>query len=254
DHGQGADAGAVGTAHEALRPMGVSPERLKFTWPDMVNPPVSGPAGGSRSQVMTGNAIRVACENMLAGLGQPDGGFMDYDQAKAAGKPLRYDGTFSVPGVPLNEKGQGRPFMVYMYGVCMAELTVETATGKVTVDKITMMADIGKVNNKLVTDGQLWGGITQALGLALSEDFEDIEKHASLIGGGFPFIKDVPDNIELNYFETPREYGPFGAAGVGELPLVVPHQAIINGIYQACGARVTRIPATPERVLEAMPR
>ncbi len=252
DHGQGADAGAVGTAHEALRPMNVAPERLKFTWPDMVNPPVSGPAGGSRSQVMTGGAIRVACDNMLEGLKKPGGGYMNYEEAKAAGRPVHYDGTFSVPGVPLNEKGQGQPFMVYMYGCGLAEVTVEVATGKTTVDKFTLTADIGKVNNRLVTDGQLWGGITQALGLALSEDFEDIEKHTSLIGGGLPFIKDVPDNIELIYFENPREFGPFGAAGVGELPLVVPHQAILNAIYNACGARVTRIPATPERVLEAL--
>ncbi len=252
DHGQGADAGAVGTAHETLLPMKVAPERLKFTWPDMVNPPVSGPAGGSRSQVMTGGAIRVACENMLAGLKKGDGSYMNYAEAKAAGKPLRYDGTFSVPGVPLNEKGQGKPFMVYMYGTCMAEVTVEISTGKTQVDKLTMMADIGKVNNRLVTDGQLWGGLTQALGLALSEDFEDIEKHTSLIAGGLPYIKDVPDEMELHYFETPREFGPHGAAGVGELPLVVPHPAILNAIYHACGARVTHIPARPEKVLEAL--
>ena len=252
DHGQGADAGAVGTAHEALRPMKVAPERLKFTWPDMINSPVSGPAGGSRSQVMTGGAIKVACENMLAGLRKADGSFMNYAEATAAGKPVRYDGTFSVPGVPLNEKGQGKPFMVYMYGVCMAEVTVEMPTGKTKVDKITFMCDCGKINNRLVVDGQMYGGIAQAIGLALTEDFEDIEKHATMLGAGIPFIKDIPDNIELHYFEHEREFGPFGAAGVGEIPLCVPHPAILNGIYNACGARVTRIPALPERVLEAL--
>ncbi len=253
DHGQGADAGAVGTAHETLLPMKIAPERLKFTWPDMVNPPVSGPAGGSRSQVMTGGAIKAACEAMLAGLKKPDGGYYStYAEAKAAGKETHYDGTFSVPGVPNNEKGLGKPFMVYMYGVCMAEVTVETATGKTKVDKITFMADVGKINNRLVVDGQLYGGIAQAIGLALTEDFEDIEKHATMIGAGFPFIKDIPDNIELHYFEHPREYGPHGAAGCGEIPLCVPHPAILNAIYNACGARVTRIPARPELVLEAL--
>ena len=252
DHGQGADMGAVGTAHETLLPMKVAPERLKFTWPDMANGPVSGPAGGSRSQVMTGGAIKNACEKMLEGLRKSDGTYMNYAEAKAAGKPTRYDGTHSVPGVPLNEHGQGKPFMVYMYGACMAEITVEMSTGKVKVDKMTMMADIGKVNNKLVTDGQLWGGIAQAIGLALTEDFEDIEKHTSLIGGGFPFIKDIPDDIELHYFEHHREFGPHGAAGVGEIPLVVPHPAILNAIHNATGAWITRIPALPERVLEAI--
>ena len=251
DHGQGADIGGVGTAHRGLAPMGVAPERLKFTWADTRNP-VSGPAGGSRSQVMTGGAIRVACENMLAGLKKPDGGYFNYTEAVAAGKPVKYDGTFSVPGVPLNEKGQGSPFMVYMYGVCLAEVTVELATGKTTVDKIVFNVDIGKLNNRLTVDGQLWGGIAQAIGLALSEDFEDIDKHKTMIGGGFPYIRDIPDNIELVYFENPREFGPFGAAGVGEIPLCLPHPAIVNAIRNATGVLVKRIPATPARVLEAL--
>jgi aldehyde oxidoreductase len=231
--------------------MGVAPERLKFTWADTRNP-VSGPAGGSRSQVMTGGAIRVACEAMLAGLKKPEGGYYTYDEAVAKGVPLAYDGTFSVPGAACDDKGQGSPFMVYMYAVCLAEVTVELATGKTQVDKITFAVDIGKLNNRLIVDGQLWGGIAQAIGLALSEDFEDIDKHKTLIGGGFPYIKDIPDDIELIYFENPREYGPFGAAGVGEIPLCVPHPAVLNAIYNATGARVKRIPATPERVLEAI--
>ena len=252
DHGQGADAGAIGTAHEALRPMKVAPEKLRFTWPDTEKTPNSGPAGGSRSQVMTGNAIRVACEELLKAARKPDGSFMNYEEMKAAGKPTRYDGTFSVPGVPCDEKGLGKPFMVYMYGVFMAEVTVEIATGKVAVDKMTLMADIGKINNKAVVDGQLYGGLVQSLGYALTEDFEDIEKHATMAGAGIPYIKDVPDAIELHYFEHPREFGPFGAAGVGELPLTGANPAILNAIYHACGARVTRIPARPEVVLEAL--
>ncbi|MDR1657282.1 MAG: molybdopterin-dependent oxidoreductase [Deltaproteobacteria bacterium] len=251
DHGQGADMGAIGTAHRALTPMKVAPERLKFTWADTRNP-VSGPAGGSRSQVMTGGAIRVACENMLSGLKKNDGTYLTYDEAVAAGKPTKYDGTFSVPGEAVNELGQGKPFMVYMYGVCLAEVTVELATGKTTADNIVFAVDIGKINNRLIVDGQLWGGVAQAIGLALSEDFEDIEKHKTMVGGGFPYSKDIPDNIELLYFEHPREFGPFGAGGVGEIPLCVPHPAILNAIYNATGARVKRIPALPARVLEAI--
>jgi len=178
---------------------------------------------------------------------------MNYAEAVSAGKPLKYIGQYTVPGVPCDEKGQGRPFVVYMYGVFLAEVSVNTETGKVAVDKMTLMADIGKVNNRLVTDGQLYGGIAQGIGLALSEDFEDIEKHSSLVGGGFPYIKDIPDNIEIVYFENyPREFGPFGAAGVGELPLSSPHAAIGNAIYHACGVRVHRLPATPEKILAGL--
>ena len=250
DHGQGADMGMVGTAHEALRPLGITPDRIRFTWPDTSSTPNSGPSGGSRQQVMTGNAIRVACSEMLASLKKPDGKYMDYSEAVAAGKPLKYVGKFSVPGVACDEKGQGRPFVVYMYGVFMAEVSVNTETGKVEVDKMTLMADIGKVNNRLVTDGQIYGGMAQGIGLALLEDFEDIKKHSNLVGAGFPFAKDITDNMEIVYFENyPREFGPFGAAGVGELPLSSPHAAIGNAIYNACGVRVHRLPALPERIL-----
>ena len=96
------------------------------------------------------------------------------------------------------------------------------------------------------------GGIAQGVGLALSEDYEDIKKHSTMAGAGIPYIKDIPDNIELIYVETPRPDGPFGASGTGEIPLCGPHPAIINAIYNACGARVTHLPAYPEKVLAAM--
>ena len=139
-----------------------------------------------------------------------------------------------------------------MYGVFMSEVTVDTETGKTEVDRVTLMCDCGKINNRLVVDGQNYGGIAQGIGLALTEDFEDIEKHSTMPGAGFPYIKDIPDDIELIYFEEHREDGPHGAAGIGELPLTSPHASIINAIYNACGARITRLPALPEKVLAAL--
>ena len=90
------------------------------------------------------------------------------------------------------------------------------------------------------------------IGLALTEDFEDLEKHTSLLKCGLPYVKDIPDDIEIIYTVTKRPNGPYGAAGVGEAPLTAPHPAILNAIYNACGARVTRVPAKPEVILEAL--
>ena len=254
DHGQGADIGAVGTAHEALRPMGIPPEKIRFSWPDTSKQPPAGPAGGSRSQVLVGGAIRTACEALLATAKKPDGTFMTQAAMVAAGKPTRFDGVYTVPGVPCSaETGLGRPFMVYMYTIYMAEVTVETASGKVTVDHLTCLADIGKINNKLATDGQIYGCMLQGIGYALSEDYEDIKKHSTLAGAGFPFIESVPDDLEIIYFQdNPRKFGPFGAAGTGEGPMASPHASILNAIRNACGARVTSLPARPEKVLAAM--
>jgi aldehyde oxidoreductase len=117
---------------------------------------------------------------------------------------------------------------------------------------MTLVADIGKIANKLAVDGQMYGGIAQGIGLALSEDFEDIQKHSSMAGAGFPYTKQIPDDMELIYVESARPEGPFGASGVGELPLTCPHAAVINGIYHACGVRIRHLPALPEKILAGL--
>lgn len=255
DHGQGADAGALGTAHEALRPLGLHPDQIFLELNDTAKAPDGGAAGGSRSQVVTGNAIVVACENLLNAIRKPDGSYLTYDEVIAQGLPTRYSGRWtSVAQIGDPDTGQGIPIENYMYGVFMAEVTVETKTGKVDVDKLTMVADVGKINNKLVVDGQIYGGLAQGVGFALSEDFEDLHKHTNMVKCGLPFAEDIPDDIEIIYHETPRKTGPFGASGVGELPNTAPHAAIINAVYQACGARVRDLPAYPSKVLAAMPK
>ncbi len=251
DHGQGADMGTLATAHEALHPMGIAPDKIKLILNDTSICPNGGPAGGSRSQVVVGQAIKAACDMLLGSMKKADG-YRDYDAMVAEKIPTKYRGKWTAPASACDENGQGKPFVCYMYGVFMAEMAVDTATGVATVEKMTLVADIGKIANKLVVDGQMYGGLAQGIGLALSEDYEDIKKHSTLLGAGFPYTKQIPDNMELIYVECDRPDGPFGASGVGELPLTCPHAAIINGIYNACGVRITRLPALPEKVLAGL--
>jgi len=252
DHGQGADAGLLGTAHTALLPLGLTPDKVRLVMNDTSLAPNSGPAGGSRSQVMAGQATRVAGEELVAAMRKPDGSFRTYDEMVAEKKPLRVEGKWTAPASNCDENGQGNPFCCYMYGVFMAEVAVEVATGKTQVEKMTLVADVGKVNNRLVVDGQMYGGMAQGIGLALTEDYEDLKKHSTMVGAGFPYIKQIPDDMEVIYVETPRPDGPFGASGVGELPLSCPHAAVINAIHNACGVRITKLPALPEKVLAGL--
>ena len=252
DHGQGADMGCLATAHEALRPTGIKPEAIKLVLNDTAIAPDGGPAGGSRSQVLVGNAIKTGCDLLVQAMQKSDGTYRTYSEMVADGIPVKYVGKWAAPCTACDENGQGNPFPTYMYGVFLAEVEVDTKTGKTVVAKMTLAADIGKIANKLVTDGQIYGGLAQGIGLALTEDFEDLKKHTTMIGCGLPFIKDVPDALEIMYLETPRELGPHGASGVGELPLTSPHVAIINAIYNACGVRITHLPALPEKVLAGL--
>ena len=167
--------------------------------------PNSGPSGGSRSQVMTGNAIKNGCEKLLEAMRKPDGTFRTYDEMVAEKLPLKYAGKWTASmNTNCDANGQGNPFAIYMYGVFLAEVTVDTKTGKTTVEGFTAMADIGKINNKLVVDGQMYGGIAQGIGLALTEDFEDIEKHTTLAACGIPYAKDIPDDIRHHLLSRPR--------------------------------------------------
>lgn len=252
DHGQGADIGAQTTAHEALLPAGFKPEAVKVVLNDTEFCPNGGPAGGSRSQVVIGRAIKAACELLLGGMRKGDGTYRTYQEMVDEKIATKYNGKWSAPCTDCDTNGQGNPFAVYMYGLFLAEVAVEVATGKTTVEKMTMVADVGKIVNKLAVDGQIYGGVAQAIGLALSEDFEDIKKHSTMMGAGFPYIKQIPDEMDIIYHESPRPEGPFGAGGVGELPLTCPHAAVINGIYNACGVRITRLPALPEKVLAGL--
>ena len=256
DHGQGADMGVLMSAHETLRQAGIKPEQIKLVMNDTKYTPNSGPAGGSRSQVMSGNACRLAAENLVAAMKKEDGTYRTYDEMKAEGIETKVLGNWVCDYCathPVDQAtSQGEPFATYMYTLVLPEVCVDTQTGKVTVEKFTCVADVGTIMNKLLVDGNFYGGLAQGIGLALTEDFDDLTKHTSLKGCGIPYPKDIPDDIELHYLETPRPNGPYGAAGCGEAPLDAPHPAILNAIYNATGARITRIPALPEVVLAAL--
>jgi aldehyde oxidoreductase len=254
DHGQGADLGTLTMAHETLRQAGITPEQIKLVMNDTALTPNSGPAGGSRSNTVTGNAIRVGAEMLINAMRKPDGTYRTYDEMVAEKIPLKYEGKWVTSACVAcdMETAQGSPFSVYMYEIFLPEVSVEIETGKVKVEKFTTVADVGKITDATTVYGQICGGLAQGIGLALYEDFEDLKKHTSLLRCGFPTARDITDDIEIHYVETPRPLGPYGSAGVGEAPLTAPHPAILNAIFNATGARVTKVPALPEVVKEAL--
>jgi putative selenate reductase molybdopterin-binding subunit len=136
-----------------------------------------------------------------------------------------------------------------------AEVTVDTETGLVVVDKLVMAVDSGIIVNPVTASGQIEGGMTQALGYAVSEEMVYDEK-------GVLREKDFRDyhifaahempELETIFVETFEPTHPFGVKAVAEIPMNGVAPAVGNAIMQACGADLSKNPATPERVWEAL--
>ncbi len=158
--------------------------------------------------------------------------------------------TYDPPTLPLDAKGQGKPYAVYGYGAQIAELEVDMRLGTVKLVKVTAAHDVGKAINPLMVEGQIEGGIAQGIGMALMEEYipgRTENLHDYLI----PTIGDVPE-IESILIEVADPEGPSGAKGLGEHVLIPTAPAIINAIRHAAGVLITTIPATPTRVLAAI--
>ncbi len=158
--------------------------------------------------------------------------------------------TYDPPTLPLDAKGQGKPYAQYGWGAQMVELEVDIKLGTVRLIKITAAHDVGKAINPLMVEGQIEGGIAQGIGMALMEEYipgRTENLHDYLI----PTFGDVPP-IESILIEIPDPEGPFGAKGLGEHVVIPTAPAILNAIRHATGVLVTKIPATPSRIRAAI--
>ncbi|KXK15828.1 MAG: putative xanthine dehydrogenase [Chloroflexi bacterium OLB14] len=136
-----------------------------------------------------------------------------------------------------------------------AEVTVDTETGQVVVDKLVMAVDSGVIVNPLTASGQIEGGMAQALGYAVCEEMRYDEK-----GNAYErdldryriFRADEMPELETIFVETFEPSHPFGVKAVAEIPMDGVAPAVGNAILDAIGVNVDEIPTTPERIWQAM--
>ena len=256
DMGQGGDIGTLTHTVKALTPLGIKAEQVRLVMNDSKICPDTGLAAASRSHYMAGNATLDAAKQLMEAMKKPDGTYRTHAEMVAENIPTKYIGHYDQfniglpPGLHPNT-GHGEKNPTYMYGVNVALVEVDVKTGKVKVLKFTWAGDVGTIGNKLAVDGQGYGGISHSIGFALSEDYDAKDKHGNMVGCGVPTIDMIPDDLNLIYQETPRPAGPHGSCGCSEVFQSSNHMAVINGIANACGARVYALPATPDKVKAA---
>jgi CO/xanthine dehydrogenase Mo-binding subunit len=131
---------------------------------------------------------------------------------------------------------------------------VDPETGKVDILRYTATQDAGKAIHPSYVEGQMQGGVVQGIGWALNEEyfFNDSGQmmNSSLLDYRMPTSLDLP-MIDTVIVEVANPGHPYGARGVGEVPIVPPMAAIANAIYDAIGVRLTELPMSPGKVLEA---
>lgn len=256
DQGQGGDQGSLICTLEALKPYfpDVTPDDIKLIQDDSKYCPNTGESAGSRSHFVNGKASILAAQNLANAMRKEDGTYRTYDEMIAEGIPTRYEGDWEANSeweefqMLDPNTGVGSPTYAYTYALFMAEVEVEVATGKTTVIGITCVDWVGKVGNIQAVNGQAYGGISHAIGFALSENYDDVKKHTNIFAAGIPYIKDVPDKLEVMHLDGYDERGPFGSSGASEAFQSSDHVAVLNAIKNACGVRIYELPASPAKV------
>jgi aldehyde oxidoreductase len=271
DIGQGSNTVIAQIAAEALGlPLGT----FRLIGPDTRLTPDAGKTSASRQTFVSGRAAKAAAEGLRAEIlrraNAGEAASLTLEGATltvrdrginvqidlsalppdAYGHALTAAASYDPPTTALDANGQGAPYAVYGYGAQMVELEVDAALGTVKLLKITAAHDVGRAINPLLAQGQIEGGIAQGIGLALMEEYlpgRTENLHDYLI----PTMGDVPP-IQSMLIEVPDPEGPFGAKGLGEHVLIPTAPAILNGIRHATGAEITRVPALPHRLLEAL--
>ena len=258
----------------AAETLGIPYERIRVNISDTDSTGYCATTGGSRTTFATGLAVVRACEDAIVELKKRaaltwgiDEDQVDWAEGEARPKPgvnvevdplsigdlarnaARTGGPISGLAT-LNAQGPGPAFSVNM-----TDVEVDEETGRVTVLGFTAIQDAGKAIHPDYVEGQMQGGAAQGIGWALNEEYI-YDADGALENPGFldyrvPVASDLP-MIDTEIVEVPNPNHPFGVRGCGETPIVAPLAAVGNAVSRAIGKRMTELPLSPPRVLEAI--
>ena len=229
--------------------------------------------GGSRTTFATGMAVTQAAQKIVEELKRRaagiwtvepdkvewrDGAAVCLDPAKdvgplsvaaLAGRSARTGGPISAE-VSLTAQGAGPGF-----GAHICDVEVDPETGHVTILRYTAAQDVGRAIHPAYVEGQIQGGVAQGIGWALNEEYV-FDRLGRMENAGFldyrvPVASDLP-MIEPIIVEVANPRHPFGAKGVGEVPIVPPLAAVANAVRRAIGVRMTDLPLSPPKIRAVM--
>jgi carbon-monoxide dehydrogenase large subunit len=251
--------------------LGVDGDKVRIRQGDTDSIPMGGGTGGARSLYSEGQAILVTAAGVIEKGKAAAGEFLE-----AAVADIVFEaGSFSIVGtdrgVDIMTLAAAKPGVLdtaeianidahtFPNGCHVAEVEIDPETGVLSVVRYVVMDDVGKAVNPMIVRGQVHGGVAQGVGQAVLERTAYDPESGQLVSGSFmdyalPRADDLPD-IEVDFIEIPCASNPLGVKGAGEAGAVGSPPAVVNAIVDALkadGVRTIDMPATPERVWEAI--
>jgi CO/xanthine dehydrogenase Mo-binding subunit len=193
---------------------------------------------------MAGNSIMGACRLALEK--------WEAEERPAIGT-FQYRPPSTTPYDP--QTGKSEPNFAYGYVAQGVTLEVDEETGLINILQVISVNDVGRAVNPMLVQGQIEGGVVQAIGYAILENF--IQKDGFVLTSMLstyliPTIKDVPVAVNSVVLENPDPIGPYGARGMAEMPFLPLAPAVIAALHDATGVWYFEFPLTPERVLRGI--
>ena len=245
--GQGTRTVLAQIVAEALH---VPYDEVEVHTPDTREVPDSGPTVASRTCMIVGRLVQRCAEQIKARLGP----LAPSEYLERHG-PLVVTEQYERPaGLAWDEEAyRGDAYGCFGYACDVAEVELDADTYEVRPVAFTSVHEVGRAIHPALVTGQIEGGTAQGISYALLEEVvmrDGRMVNCQLTNYMVPTTLDVP-RIDVVVLERPYAHGPHGAKGVGEMPMDGPAPAIVNAIRHL-GVDVRAVPATPERVMEAM--
>ncbi|GAA3385366.1 aerobic carbon-monoxide dehydrogenase large subunit [Cryptosporangium minutisporangium] len=261
--------------------IGIPPEDIEVVHGDTDNTPFGLGTYGSRSTPVSGGAVALAtrkvrekAKHIAAAMLEVRPEDLEWEKGRwfVTGDPsqgksiaeiaMGAHGTVELPeGIDGNldaEVTYNPPNLTFPYGAYICVVDVDPGTGHVKVRRFIAVDDCGTRINPMIIEGQVHGGLTDGVGMALME-FIGFDEQGNCLGGSFmdyliPTAMEVPD-WETDFTVTPSPHHPIGAKGIGESATVGSPPAVVNAVVDALapyGVTHLDMPCTPDRVWAAM--
>jgi CO/xanthine dehydrogenase Mo-binding subunit len=259
---------------------GVNIGRIRVVSGDSTKTDDSGPTSASRTTYFSGNAALLAGRDfkkqftalLAEKVGVPDKEIrIENDRVIVRNDVLRFEDACAKIGADVSKikaygvfnpdsqldfvTFKGNPYPTYTYATQLAEIELDTDTGKVEVPRFWAAHDAGRIVNPMGAEGQIEGGVVMGLGMAL---WEKIARDGGFIENPsmrdylLPGAKDVPTEITTLFVENTDDTGPFGAKGVAEASLIPVPAAVAAALHDAVGIRLNRMPMEAETIVETL--